>query len=49
MDNKILVAGGTGDLGNRIIKALLKRNANVIAIVRKTVMKQRLHSLSIWE
>jgi len=36
MENLILVAGGTGDLGNRIIKALLKRNANVIAIVRHT-------------
>jgi NmrA-like family len=34
MKNEILVAGGTGDLGKRIIKALLKRNANVIAIVR---------------
>jgi hypothetical protein len=34
MENTILVAGGTGDLGNRIIKALLKRNANVIAVVR---------------
>jgi hypothetical protein len=36
MENLILVAGGTGDLGNRIIKALLKRNANVVAIVRHT-------------
>ncbi len=36
MENLILVAGGTGDLGNRIIKALLKRNANVIALVRHT-------------
>jgi nucleoside-diphosphate-sugar epimerase len=34
MENTILVAGGTGDLGNRIIKALIKRNANVIAVVR---------------
>lgn len=34
MENTILVAGGTGDLGNRIIKALVKRNANVIAFVR---------------
>jgi NmrA-like family len=34
MKKTILVAGGTGDLGNRIIKALLKRNADVIAIVR---------------
>ncbi len=34
MNNSILVAGGTGDLGNRIIKALVKRNAHVVAIVR---------------
>jgi NAD(P)-dependent dehydrogenase (short-subunit alcohol dehydrogenase family) len=34
MNNSILVAGGTGDLGNRIIKALIKRKANVVAIVR---------------
>jgi NAD(P)-dependent dehydrogenase (short-subunit alcohol dehydrogenase family) len=34
MKKTILVAGGTGDLGKRIIAALLKRNANVIAIVR---------------
>jgi hypothetical protein len=36
MENLILVAGGTGDLGNRIIKALLKKNANATAIVRHT-------------
>jgi hypothetical protein len=36
MENLILVAGGTGDLGQRIITALRKRNANVIAIVRHT-------------
>lgn len=35
MKKRILVAGGTGDLGNRIIKALLKRNADVIAVVRQ--------------
>jgi NAD(P)-dependent dehydrogenase (short-subunit alcohol dehydrogenase family) len=34
MKNEILIAGGTGDLGNRIIKALLRGNANVVAIVR---------------
>lgn len=34
MNNKILVAGATGDLGNRIVKALSKRNAHVVAIVR---------------
>ena len=36
MENTILVAGGTGDLGKRIIKALVKKNANVIAVVRHT-------------
>ncbi|MBC7912946.1 MAG: NmrA family NAD(P)-binding protein [Pyrinomonadaceae bacterium] len=36
MKNLILVAGGTGDLGYRIIKALLKINADVIAIIRHT-------------
>lgn len=36
MENQILVAGGTGDLGKRIIAALLKRNANVVTIVRHT-------------
>lgn len=34
MNNSILVAGGTGDLGNRIIRSLIKRKANVVAIVR---------------
>lgn len=35
MKKTILVAGGTGDLGNRIIKALLKKNADVVAVVRQ--------------
>ena len=34
MNKTILVAGGTGDLGGRIIKALIKRGADVVAIVR---------------
>jgi NAD(P)-dependent dehydrogenase (short-subunit alcohol dehydrogenase family) len=33
---KILVAGGTGDLGERIISELLKRNADVTMLVRTT-------------
>ena len=45
MENLILVAGGTGDLGSRIIKALLKRNANVIAIVRHTSDSPKLEEL----
>jgi len=34
MEKEILVAGGTGDLGGRIIKALVKNGAVVRAIVR---------------
>lgn len=34
MKQTILVAGGTGNLGERIIKALIKRGADVRAIVR---------------
>jgi uncharacterized protein YbjT (DUF2867 family) len=34
MNNNILVAGGTGNLGHRIIKALRQRGASVRAIVR---------------
>jgi nucleoside-diphosphate-sugar epimerase len=45
MENLILVAGGTGDLGNRIIKALLKRNANVVAIVRHTSDSPKIEEL----
>jgi nucleoside-diphosphate-sugar epimerase len=31
---KIVVAGGTGDLGNRIVKALLAKNIDVVVIAR---------------
>jgi hypothetical protein len=34
MNTRILVAGATGDLGGRIIKALIKRGADVTALVR---------------
>jgi nucleoside-diphosphate-sugar epimerase len=36
MNPAILVAGGTGDLGARIIKALINRGADVHALVRHT-------------
>jgi nucleoside-diphosphate-sugar epimerase len=36
MNNIILVAGATGDLGGRIVRALLNRGAEVIAIVRSS-------------
>jgi hypothetical protein len=34
MENEILIAGGTGDLGGRIIRVLLEKGARVKAIVR---------------
>jgi uncharacterized protein YbjT (DUF2867 family) len=34
MNKNILVAGGTGNLGHRITKALLLRGAHVRAVVR---------------
>jgi uncharacterized protein YbjT (DUF2867 family) len=36
VNNIILVAGATGDLGGRIVRALLNRDAEVIAIVRSS-------------
>ncbi len=45
MKNTILVAGGTGDLGKRIITALLKRNANVIAVVRYSSKNEKADEL----
>jgi nucleoside-diphosphate-sugar epimerase len=41
----ILIAGGTGDLGGRIIKALLKRGADVRAIVRSTADDAKVQKL----
>lgn len=34
-EQRIVVAGATGDLGSRIVKALLKRGAQVVALTRK--------------
>lgn len=36
MKQTVLVAGATGDLGARVVKALLKRNADVRAVVRES-------------
>jgi uncharacterized protein YbjT (DUF2867 family) len=41
----ILVAGGTGDLGGRIIKALLKRGADIRAIVRSSTDDAKVQKL----
>jgi nucleoside-diphosphate-sugar epimerase len=45
MKKTILVAGGTGDLGLRIIKALVKRQADTIAIVRHNSDNTKLERL----
>ncbi len=45
MKNKILVAGATGDVGNRIIRALVKRNADVVAIVRHSSENAKVEEL----
>ncbi len=45
MKKSILVAGGTGDLGNRIIKALIKKNADVVAIVRHSSNKEKIQEM----
>ena len=48
MKKSILVAGGTGDLGKRIIAALLKRDAHVIAVVRYISDNAKVEELEIW-
>jgi NmrA-like family len=45
MKKRILVAGATGDLGRRIVKALLKRNAEVVAIVRQSTENGKIEEL----
>jgi len=45
MKSTILVAGGTGDLGGRIIKALLRKGADVRAIVRSSTDDARVQKL----
>jgi hypothetical protein len=46
MKPAILVAGGTGNLGGRIIKALIKRGAEVRAIVRNSTEPEKIENLT---
>jgi NmrA-like family len=46
MNKTILVAGGTGNLGERIIKALIKRGAEVRAIVRNGSEPEKIAKLT---
>ena len=46
MKNKIVIAGGTGNLGQKIIKSLLKQGAEVHAIVRSSSDKLILDELN---
>jgi NmrA-like family len=46
MNQIILVAGGTGNLGGRIIKALIKRGAEVRAIVRNGSEPEKIAKLT---
>jgi uncharacterized protein YbjT (DUF2867 family) len=45
MDNAILVAGATGNLGSKIVAALIKNGADVSAIVRKETAHERVAAL----
>lgn len=45
MNNIILVAGATGNLGKRIANELLKRGADVRAIVRTSTDPEKIESL----
>jgi nucleoside-diphosphate-sugar epimerase len=44
-DSTILVAGATGNLGGRIVKALLERGASVRALVRHGTARERIEGL----
>ena len=45
MEKMILVAGATGNLGQKICRELIKRNANVRAIVREGSNKEKVDAL----
>ncbi len=46
MKKAILVAGATGNLGNRICRELIKRGANVSAIVRTSTDPEKIETLT---
>lgn len=46
MSNTIVVAGGTGNLGQRIINALIDRGAEVRALVRKSTDRDKVNALT---
>jgi nucleoside-diphosphate-sugar epimerase len=48
MDNIIVLAGATGNLGGRIARAILKRGANVRAIVRHNSDPEKVEELRKW-
>jgi uncharacterized protein YbjT (DUF2867 family) len=45
MDKTIVVAGATGNLGSKIVDALLAKGATVKAIVRLTTDKEKIKKL----
>lgn len=45
MNTTILVAGGTGDLGGRIVKSLIDKGADVRALVRSGTDQERIEKL----
>lgn len=45
MTTTIAVAGATGNLGTRIVKALLARKVNVIALVRTETPSEKIHEV----
>lgn len=46
MKKKILVAGATGDLGGRIVKALISQGAEVVALVRTSSDQEKTDQLT---
>ncbi len=44
-DSSVVVAGATGNLGGRIVRALLERGASIRALVRRGTARDRLEPL----